>query len=96
MSTKKSEIRKDMEVVKSVLDREWDPLNVKGQPGGASEYDSSIPNVLRFAAARRTTELVAYLTSVERNEFQIEPDIKRNEEVAALLIGQIAGLQDRK
>lgn len=73
-------------MVEVVLHWAWDPIGVRGIEGAVDEYDSYAPSCCeRLQRAARDREIADYLTHVERDWMGLQPNPKKNDDVAAML-----------
>jgi hypothetical protein len=78
----------ELKEVRTILLKEWDPLNVGDNPNLADEYESYLPELLKFLKAHHSIhEIADYLEGIE-NSFGITPPSARRVKAAALLAGK--------
>lgn len=60
--------------IEDLLQREWDPLGMRDEPGCEHEYRSYVGGVYRLLASRATVEeLAEHLARLERERMGLEP-----------------------
>ena len=72
--------------VDEVLHYLWDPIGVAGTPWARDEYYSHLPQIFRLVKEGATSkEMARHLTQLARG-FGVNPQRKRAEEVADILV----------
>ena len=75
-----------LQMVKVVLHWTWDPIGVRGIEEAKDEYDSYASPVLELLErGSADEEVAAYLTCVETERMELNPQRDKNADVAALL-----------
>ncbi len=80
--------------IDEVMHYVWDPIGVSGVPTARDEYDRYLPQVFTMLLEAQDREILSrYLWQVEEERMGLNPNRKKAEEVADILLDWCATLR---